>query len=128
MPARPSKEWREAASHNITFSNNIIAESLAVATHAKGEHSKGSLIHDNATNILIVGNLYAHNMERNPLFKGGVHGVVVNNLIYNPGWKALHYNLMANEWAGYHAGQRTDDGGRQCPARRLRHQATACPS
>ena len=95
------KEWREGASHSITFSNNIIAEGLAVAVHAKGEHSKGSLIHDNATNILIVGNLYAHNMERNPLFKGGVHGTVVNNLIYNPGWKALHYNLMANEWAGY---------------------------
>ncbi|HEV7689787.1 MAG TPA: pectate lyase, partial [Hyphomonadaceae bacterium] len=68
------KEWREGASHNITFSNNIIAEGLAVAVHAKGEHSKGSLIHDNATGILIVGNLYAHNMERNPLFKGGVHG------------------------------------------------------
>ncbi|HEX5006578.1 MAG TPA: pectate lyase, partial [Hyphomonadaceae bacterium] len=94
------EDWRKGASHDITFSNNIIAESLAVATHAKGEHSKGSLIHDNATNILIVGNLYAHNMERNPLFKGGVHGAVVNNLIYNPGWKALHYNLMANEWAG----------------------------
>src|SRR5262245_32129540 len=95
------KEWREGASHGITFSNNIIAESLAVAVHAKGEHSKGSLIHDNATGILIIGNLYAHNMERNPLFKGGVHGTVVNNLIYNPGWKALHYNLMANEWAGF---------------------------
>jgi pectate lyase len=95
------EEWRRGSSHDITFSNNIIAESLAVAVHAKGEHSKGSLIHDNATNILIVGNLYAHNMERNPLFKGGVRGVVVNNLIYNPGWKALHYNLMANEWAGY---------------------------
>jgi pectate lyase len=94
-------EWRAGSSHDITFSNNIIAESLAVATHAKGEHSKGSLIHDNATDILIVGNLYAHNMERNPLFKGGVHGTVVNNLIYNPGWKALHYNLMANEWAGF---------------------------
>jgi pectate lyase len=94
-------DWRKGASHDITFSNNIIAESLAVATHAKGEHSKGSLIHDNATNILIVGNVYAHNMERNPLFKGGVRGAVVNNLIYNPGWKALHYNLMANEWAGY---------------------------
>jgi pectate lyase len=95
------EDWRKGASHDITFSNNIIAESLAVATHAKGEHSKGSLVHDNATNILIAGNLYAHNMERNPLFKGGVHGAVVNNLIYNPGWKALHYNLMANEWAGY---------------------------
>ncbi len=93
-------DWRIGASHDITFSNNIIAEGLALATHAKGEHSKGSLIHDNATNILITGNLYAHNMERNPLFKGGVHGVIVNNLIYNPGWKALHYNLQANEWAG----------------------------
>jgi pectate lyase len=95
------EDWRKAASHDITFSNNIISESLAVATHPKGEHSKGSLIHDNATGILIVGNLYAHNVERNPLFKGGVHGTIVNNLIYNPGWKALHYNLMANEWAGY---------------------------
>ena len=95
------KEWRIGASHDITFSNNIIAEGLAVAVHAKGEHSKGSLIHDNATDILIIGNLYAHNVERNPLFKGGVHGTVVNNLIYNPGWKGLHYNLMANEWAGY---------------------------
>ncbi len=95
------EDWRKAASHNITFSNNIIAESLAVSTHPKGEHSKGSLIHDNATGILIYGNLYAHNKERNPLFKGGVRGAVVNNLIYNPGWKAMHYNLMANEWAGY---------------------------
>lgn len=95
------EQWRVGSSHDITFSNNIVAESLAVSTHAKGEHSKGSLIHDNATDILIVGNLYAHNMERNPLFKGGVHGAIVNNLIYNPGWKALHYNLMANEWAGY---------------------------
>ncbi|TPW06007.1 MAG: pectate lyase, partial [Alphaproteobacteria bacterium] len=91
-------EWRAGASHAITFSNNIIAESLANSTHAKGEHSKGSLIHDNASQILIVGNLYAHNYERNPLFKGGVQGVIVNNLIYNPGQRAIHYNLMANEW------------------------------
>lgn len=91
-------DWQAGTSHNVTFSNNIIAESLAYSTHPKGEHSKGSLIHDNASNILIYGNLYAHNFERNPLFKGGVHGVIVNNLIYNPGAKALHYNLMANEW------------------------------
>lgn len=102
-------EWRKGTSHNITFSNNIIAEGLAHSTHAKGEHSKGSLIHDNATNILIVGNLYAHNLERNPLFKGGVHGMVINNLIYNPGARAVHYNLIAEEWAGqeYQRGQMT---------------------
>lgn len=94
-------EWRAGASHNITFSNNIVAESLAYSTHSKIEHSKGSLIHDNTTNILIVGNLYAHNYERNPLFKGGVWGVIVNNLIYDPGQRAIHYNLMAEEWAGH---------------------------
>jgi hypothetical protein len=92
------EEWRQHTSHNITFSNNIIAEGLANATHAKGEHSKGSLIHDNVTNILIVGNLYAHNNERSPLFKGGVHGQIINNLIYDPGQRAVHYNLIAAEW------------------------------
>lgn len=100
-------EWRAGTSRKITFSNNIIAESLRYSTHAKIEHSKGSLIHDNITDILIVGNLYAHNYERNPLFKGGVRGVIANNLIFNPGQRALHYNLMAEEWANhpYQVGQ-----------------------
>jgi pectate lyase len=91
-------QWRAGTSHRITFSNNLIAEGLADSTHAKGEHSKGSLIHDNATDILIVGNLYAHNQERSPLFKGGARGLIVNNLIYDPGPRALHYNLIAEEW------------------------------
>lgn len=91
-------EWRAGTSRAITFSNNIIAESLRYSTHAKIEHSKGSLIHDNVTDILIVGNLYAHNYERNPLLKGGVRAVIANNLIFNPGQRAIHYNLMAAEW------------------------------
>jgi pectate lyase len=94
-------EWREGASHRITFSNNIIAEGLANATHSKGEHSKGTLVHDNVTDVLIVGNLYAHNVERNPLFKGGARGLVVNNLIYDPGTRAAHYNLISAEWEGH---------------------------
>jgi hypothetical protein len=92
------EEWRRGTSHNITFSYNILAEGLAYASHPKGEHSKGSLIHDNATGILIYRNLYAHNYERNPLLKGGAHAAVVNNFIYDPGAMALHYNLMALEW------------------------------
>lgn len=92
------EEWRKNTSHRITFSNNIISQGLRYSTHAKIEHSKGSLIHDNVTEILIYGNLYAHNVERNPFFKGGVHGAVVNNLIYNSGQRAIHYNLMAEEW------------------------------
>ena len=95
------ESWRANTSHRITFSNNIMAEGLARATHWKIEHSKGSLIHDNATDILIIDNLYAHNFERNPLFKGGVRGVLVNNLIYDPGQRALHYNLMAQEWGDH---------------------------
>lgn len=102
-------EWRKAVSHDITYSNNIIAEGLKHATHAKGEHSKGTLLHDNVNNVLIIGNLYAHNYERNPLFKGGVRGMVINNLIYNPGQRAVHYNLIPEEWYGreYEKGQLT---------------------
>lgn len=95
------EEWRAGASHRITFSNNIIGEGLSYSTHSKVEHSKGSLIHDNTTDILIYANLYAHNLERSPLFKGGVRGVIVNNLIYDPGQRALHYNLMAEEWGDH---------------------------
>lgn len=93
--------WRNSASRRITFSNNLLAEGLANSTHAKGEHSKGTLVHDHVNDILIVGNLYAHNYERNPLFKGGAGGQVINNLIYNPGQRAIHYNLIAEEWLGH---------------------------
>ncbi|TNE63995.1 MAG: pectate lyase [Alphaproteobacteria bacterium] len=92
------EEWRKGTSHAITFSHNLIAEGLSHSTHAKGEHSKGSLIHDNVSDILIYANLYAHNFERNPLFKGGVHGAIVNNFIYNPGQRGVHYNLQGLEW------------------------------
>lgn len=91
-------EWRAGTSNNILFSHNLIAEGLADSTHAKFEHSKGSLIHDNVNGILIYANLYAHNYERSPLFKGGVHGQIVNNFIYDPGQRAVHYNLQGLEW------------------------------
>jgi len=100
--------WRAATSHDITYSNNIIAEGLAHSTHGKpGEHSKGTLVHDNVTGILIVGNLYAHNGQRNALFKGGARGVFVNNVIFDPGPRAVHYNLWASEWGDhpYQAGR-----------------------
>lgn len=91
-------EWRANTSHDVTFSYNLASEGLADASHPKGEHSKGSLVHDNVTNILFYRNIWAHNLERSPLFKGGVRGSVINNLIYNPGTRAIHYNLMALEW------------------------------
>ncbi|CAN5718984.1 hypothetical protein BH23PLA1_BH23PLA1_34980 [soil metagenome] len=92
------EQWRQNTSHDITFSNCIIAEGLDDSTHAKGGHSKGSLIHDNASNIAIIGNLYASNVDRNPLFKGGARGVIVNNLSDNPRSRAVHYRLVSGEW------------------------------
>lgn len=96
-------EWRRGTSNRLTFSHNIIAEGLRHSTHKKGEHSKGTLVHDNAEQILIYGNLYNSNHERNPLIKGGARVAIVNNLIHNPGAKAIHYNLIAHEWGEHPA-------------------------
>ncbi|MEO5706365.1 MAG: pectate lyase [Alteraurantiacibacter sp.] len=94
-------EWRAGTSHNIVFRNNLAAEGLANSSHPKGEHSKGSLIHDNATGIVFERNIWAHNVERSPLVKGGAQVLMINNLIYNPQYRAVHYNLMDLEWAGH---------------------------
>ncbi|PKP95386.1 MAG: pectate lyase [Alphaproteobacteria bacterium HGW-Alphaproteobacteria-14] len=93
-------EWRAGTSHDIVFRLNIAAEGLADSSHPKGEHSKGSLVHDNATGIVFDRNIWAHNVERSPLVKGGAQVLMVNNLIYNPARRAVHYNLMDLEWAG----------------------------
>ena len=95
------EEWRAGTSHNIVFRLNLAAEGLADSSHPKGEHSKGSLIHDNATGIVFDRNIWAHNVERSPLVKGGAQVLMVNNLIYNPQPRAVHYNLMDLEWAGH---------------------------
>ncbi len=93
--------WRQHTSRRISFTQNIVAEGLSHSSHAKGEHSKGSLIHDNVTEVLIAGNLYAHNYERNQLFKGGAHALTANNLIYDPGNRCMHYALNEEEWVGH---------------------------
>ncbi len=94
------EDWRRATSHRMTYSHNLIYEGLGNSVHEKGEHSKGSLIHDNTSGVLLYGNVYASNRQRNALFKGGAQGAMVNNLIFNPGDRGVHYNLLANEWAG----------------------------
>jgi hypothetical protein len=93
-------DWRKNTSHNIRITNNIISEGLRNSIHSKGEHSKGTLVHDNATDVLIARNLYASNMDRNALFKGGTTAVFLNNFIYNPGKKAIKYALVKEEWEG----------------------------
>lgn len=85
-------------SGRITFSNSIIAEALDYASHKKGKHSKGLLVHDYVQEVAVVGNLFAHNDRRNPYFKAHASGVVVNNLMYNLGNAAVQLGYIADEW------------------------------
>ncbi len=76
---------------NVTVSNNIIARGLSRSIHPKGEHSKGMLVSnwggaaDDASNITIIRNLFADNMQRNPEVRAGQNIEIVNNLIRNHG-------------------------------------------
>jgi len=94
----PRTEGPDATTRRMTISNCIIAEGLDDSSHAKGPHSKGSLIHDFCRDIAIIGNLYAHNVQRNPYFKAHTTGVIANNLIYNPGNAAIQAGFVPNEW------------------------------
>ena len=75
---------------NVTVSNCIIAEGLNHPYHPKGEHSKGlyfsSDYEDNAVvNVASVRNLFAHNVDRNPIFEGA-WGIIVNDVAYDYKW------------------------------------------
>ena len=97
----PRHEGRDKTSHDITFSNNIIAECLSNSSHSKGEHSKGTLIHDYCSRIAVVGNLYASNLERNPLLKPNARAYIANNVIYNPKRRAIHASWPEDEYREY---------------------------
>jgi hypothetical protein len=63
--------------------------------HSKVEHSKGMIMMGDVYRIAIIGNLFAHNKDRNPYINDGRNSVfIANNLIYNPGG----YNLIFQIW------------------------------
>ncbi|WP_433936636.1 polysaccharide lyase family 1 protein [Sorangium cellulosum] len=94
----PRFDGPAGTSHRVTLSNNIIAEGLHESVHAKGAHSMGTLVHDHCTDVTVVGNLYAHNYERSPWFKGFATGTIVNNVVYNPGKWAMRLGPVVREW------------------------------
>ncbi len=96
----PRYKGPAATSHDVTIRHCIVAEGLDNSSHEKGPHSKGSLIHDCCRNIAIIANLYAHNVDRNPYFKAETTGVIVNNLIYNPGRAIIRVAFPQSEWKG----------------------------
>lgn len=68
---------------NITFSNNIFAEALHDSLHPKGAHGYGVLFgHQNTGPVAFIGNLLAHQADRNPLSRAPKL-VMVNNVVYN---------------------------------------------
>ncbi len=94
----PRKRGPGKSASDVTFSNSIIAEALDYASHKKGRHSKGLLVHDYVTNVAVIGNLFISNDRRNPYFKSHATGVVVNNLIYNPGNHGVYVDYIPDEW------------------------------
>jgi hypothetical protein len=81
--------WGSALS-GITLRNSLVAEALREAGHAKGEHSMGMLVGEDVKSVEVVGNLFASNMNRNPVLGPGTSAFVANNYIYNPGRGAMH--------------------------------------
>lgn len=77
-----ASSWGDSV-HDITFSNCIVSEALHNSVHPKGMHSMGMLITPNARNVAIVGNLLAHDADRNPLISNGASVVIANNVFYN---------------------------------------------
>jgi len=84
-------------SHDITLRHCLVAEALSKSTHPKGEHSKGTLVHDGVRNVLIEGCLYAHNRERNPRVKGGATAIVRDSVMYNWGSACVGVGARGNE-------------------------------
>jgi hypothetical protein len=87
----------DATSHDITIRNCLIAQGLSHANHPKGEHSKGTLIHDGVRNVVITGSVYAHNRERNPRLKGGTTTTIASNVMYNWGSACIGIGSRGNQ-------------------------------
>ena len=78
---------------NVTISNNISSECLNdPALHGGETHAMGMLISKNATNFSIVGNLFAHNLDRQPKFAVFCQGEIVNNVVYDWGYRATYFD------------------------------------
>lgn len=78
--------------HNVTISNNVIAEGLYRSINPKGPHSMGLLITngggtqaDLVSNITVAKNLFSGNNQRNPEVRAGQNIEIVNNYAYNYG-------------------------------------------
>ncbi|WP_051361261.1 polysaccharide lyase family 1 protein, partial [Desulfuromonas sp. TF] len=87
--------------HEITISNSILGEALNNSIHPQGNHSKGFLVREGTQNISMVGNLIAHNHDRNPRVTGDTKMVALNNVFYNGG-KPYWFDVELGRASGPH--------------------------
>ena len=97
------EEFRKNTSYNVTIQNCILAEGLLLSIHGKYRkgHSKGTLIHDNVTSVLVARNAYISNDDRHPAVKAGGQAAVVNNWIFNPRSLVMHSMCEQGEWGKF---------------------------
>lgn len=81
-----------AGTNRVTLMNSIVAEGLDCSVHPEGCHSAGVFVTEGVSRVSIHDNLVAMNQDRNPRFKAGTSGEVVNNVVY--GWGASNSNLF----------------------------------
>ncbi|HET8645679.1 MAG TPA: glycoside hydrolase family 88 protein, partial [Vicinamibacteria bacterium] len=86
----------DATARDVTLTRCLVAEALSRSTHGKGEHSKGTLVHDGVRGVAIKHSLYAHNRDRNPRLKGGTRAVFSGNLVYNWGSSCVGVGTRGN--------------------------------
>jgi hypothetical protein len=89
-------EGLDATAHDLSLRRCLVAEGLSRATHGKGEHSKGTLVHDGVRGVAVTGSLFAHNRERNPRLKGGTRTLVAGNVMYNWGTACVGMGARGN--------------------------------
>jgi hypothetical protein len=87
--------------HEVTISNSILGEALNNSIHPQGNHSKGFLVREGTQNISMVGNLIAHNHDRNPRVTGDTKMVALNNVFYNGG-KPYWFDVELGRASGPH--------------------------
>jgi len=83
--------WYDA--HDISIQWSIISEGLNCSMHQKGCHGMGLLLgSEGSKNISIHHNLFAHNIQRNPLIQTSGTVDFINNVIYDAGFTPITLN------------------------------------
>jgi hypothetical protein len=95
--------WANTATANVTFWRCIVSEALYYAKNvivSAGQPSSLGMLVYNSGNVSIIGNLFAHNSDRNPEIHEGSAFHFVNNVVYDWGKDQTAYNWATFFYVG----------------------------